>query len=167
MKILVIGSVASGKTTFAKQLSQKINIPHYEIDSIVHDDKHNRKRTLKEQKQIIDNINREESWIIEGTLRQGLEFLLVYAEKIIFVDTSLFTRKRRIVTRFIKQKIGLEKSAYKPDFSILKSMFKWTKDFEDNRKDFENKLSKYSKKVIIINKINKRTLQELESFLKK
>ena len=36
MKILIIGIVASGKTTLAKQLSKKLNIQYYEIDSIVH-----------------------------------------------------------------------------------------------------------------------------------
>lgn len=39
MKILVIGIVASGKTTLAKKLSKESNIEHYEIDTIVHDDK--------------------------------------------------------------------------------------------------------------------------------
>ncbi|MDF2595637.1 MAG: topology modulation protein [Clostridia bacterium] len=35
-KILIIGIVASGKTTLAKKLSKKINVPWYELDSIVH-----------------------------------------------------------------------------------------------------------------------------------
>ncbi|WP_162262889.1 EutP/PduV family microcompartment system protein, partial [Paenibacillus sp. Soil787] len=35
-KILIIGIVASGKTTLAKRLSKKINVPWYELDSIVH-----------------------------------------------------------------------------------------------------------------------------------
>ena len=43
MKILIIGIVASGKTTLAKKLSRKTNIEYYEIDSIVHDDKNNLK----------------------------------------------------------------------------------------------------------------------------
>ncbi|MEK0315948.1 EutP/PduV family microcompartment system protein [Cohnella sp. 56] len=35
-KILIIGIVASGKTTLAKRLSQTIRVPWYELDSIVH-----------------------------------------------------------------------------------------------------------------------------------
>ena len=38
MKILIIGSVGSGKSTYAKKLSNELNIETYEIDSIVHDD---------------------------------------------------------------------------------------------------------------------------------
>ena len=35
MKIDIIGSVASGKTTLAGKISQKYNVPHYEKDNIV------------------------------------------------------------------------------------------------------------------------------------
>ena len=34
-KIRIIGSVGSGKTTLAKELSLKLNIPYYEIDNVV------------------------------------------------------------------------------------------------------------------------------------
>ncbi len=164
MKILIIGSVASGKTTLARKLSKEINIPYYEIDSIVHDDLHKRKRTINEQKQIINSINKNDSWIIEGTLRKQLDFLLEYADKIIFIDIPISIRKRKVVTRFIKQKLKLEKSAYQPNINILKDMFKWTREFEENRKTFENKLSKYSYKLIILKQVNNNTLQELNLF---
>ena len=35
MKIDIIGSVASGKTTLAKRISKQYNIPYYEKDNIV------------------------------------------------------------------------------------------------------------------------------------
>ncbi|WP_440338356.1 shikimate kinase [Lysinibacillus sphaericus] len=34
-KIHIIGSVGSGKTTLAKELSAKLNIPYYELDNVV------------------------------------------------------------------------------------------------------------------------------------
>ena len=37
MKIDIIGSVASGKTTLARKISQKYNVPHYEKDNVVWD----------------------------------------------------------------------------------------------------------------------------------
>lgn len=152
MKILIIGSVASGKTTFAKKLSKKLNIKHFEIDSVVHDDELGKKRTEEEQKEIFDKINSENNdWIIEGTLRKNLYYLLDYADKIIFLDIPVRKRKIRIITRFIKQKLGIEKSNYKPIFDMLKLMFKWTNDFENKREEFENKLIKYKDKLIKLN----------------
>lgn len=57
-KILIIGIVASGKTTFAKKLSDILNIPYYELDDIVHNKeiKGRPKRTVEEQKKHIRNI---------------------------------------------------------------------------------------------------------------
>ncbi len=34
-RIHIIGSVGSGKTTLAKDLSSKLNIPYYELDNVV------------------------------------------------------------------------------------------------------------------------------------
>lgn len=35
-KIYIVGSVASGKTTFAKELSVSLDIPWFELDCIVY-----------------------------------------------------------------------------------------------------------------------------------
>lgn len=70
-KILILGIVASGKTTLAKEISQKINIPWYELDTIVHHETpHGRnKRTPDEQIAVIQDIDRHGAWIFEGTDR--------------------------------------------------------------------------------------------------
>lgn len=96
MKILIIGIVASGKTTLAKNLSRKLKIKHYEIDSIVHDDAKNRKRSNDEQQCLIDEIDKNDSWIIEGTLRKNLYNLLELADKIIYIDIPLKVRKKEL-----------------------------------------------------------------------
>lgn len=158
MKLLIIGSVASGKTTFSKKLSKKLSIKHFEIDSVVHDDEVGRKRTEEEQKEIFDKINSENNdWIIEGILRKNLYYLLDYADKIIFLDIPVRKRKIRIITRFIKQKLGIEKCNYKPTINMLKMMFKWTKEFEENKSIFEEKIEKYKDNLIILN-----TVEEVE-----
>ena len=150
MKILIIGSVASGKSTYSKKLSKKLDIKRYEIDEIVHDDISHTKRSLEEQKEIIDEINKEDSWIIEGVLRKNLYFLLDMADEIILLDTSHKVRKFRIIKRYIKQKLKIEKCGYKPSISMVKDMFKWSKEFEDKKKDLLNTLDKYKYKVKII-----------------
>ena len=150
MKILIVGIVASGKTTLAKKLSKLLGIKHYEIDSVVHDDVNNVKRSEKEQKKIFNDINREVNWLIEGTLRKHLFYLCNMADKIIYLDIPLNIRKRRIFTRFIKQLFGTEQSNYEVNLKMLKMMYKWTDDFEKNRSDFERQLFTYSDKIIIV-----------------
>lgn len=148
MKILIVGTVGTGKTTLAKKLSKDYNIKYYEKDSIVHNDRQNgRKREEEEQNVIIKNINKNENWIIEGVLRKNLQYLLELADKIIYLDVPKYKRNIRILKRYIKQKLKLEKSNYKPDIKMLKMMFKWSNDFEKNKKELENLLLKYKNKL--------------------
>lgn len=151
-KIYILGSVASGKTTLAKKLSLKTNIKHYELDSIIFDDtkENNKKRSVKEQEKIIMKINQEDSWIIEGTYRKSCHIILELADYIIFLDTPLILRKVRILIRFIKQKLHMEKCNYEVNKLMLKSMYGWLKDFEEKRKDYTNMLNNYNNKLIIL-----------------
>ena len=161
MKILIIGIVASGKTFMAKKLEHKLNIKHYEIDSIVHDDSNKRKRTPEEQKEIILEIDKQENWIIEGTLRKNLNYLLDIADKIIYLDIPIRTRKIRIFTRFVKQKLGIEKCNYKPTIKMLKQMYKWTDDYEKERQQREEIINQYPNKLTKI-----RNSKEMEEYIK-
>ncbi|WP_237763102.1 hypothetical protein [Paenibacillus sp. A3] len=68
-KVFIVGIVASGKTTLAKRLSQKLNVPWYELDGIVHPQTEagRYKRTADEQVEVIREIDKSGAWIFEGT----------------------------------------------------------------------------------------------------
>lgn len=156
-KIFIIGIVASGKTTLAKRLSKQKEISWYELDSIVYYQTNNgrKKRTPEEQIEVIKEIDCQGQWIFEGTDRESYQCLYNMADTIIFLDPPLWKRKIRIVTRHIKQQLGIEKSNYKPDLNMLKMMFKWTNDFERNRENFLDKMDLYKDKVIRITDSNR------------
>lgn len=155
MKVFIFGIVASGKTTLSRKLSLKYNIPCYEGDNIAWGGygKERYKRSDLEQLNTILEIDRRGEWIIEGTYRQSQKCLFDMAEKIIFLDTPLHIRKVRIITRFIKQKCGIEKCNYEPTFEMVRKMFKWTKDFENKRSEYESILLEYDNKLIRIKNI--------------
>lgn len=155
MKILISGIVASGKTTLAKKLSSTLNIPCYEGDSIAwgFPGEKRYKRTNEEQAETIQRIDQKGDWIIEGTNRESQKMLHDMADRIIFLDTPLYIRKYRIMMRWIKQKLGLEKCNYKPDIKILKQMFIWTSDFEKKRNEYEKYLSNYQDKLIWVHSV--------------
>lgn len=161
MKILIFGIVASGKTTLAAKLSEKMDIPYYEGDCIAwgFPGEKRYKRTNDEQTEIIEKINNNENWIVEGTYRESQKVLYEYADKIIFLDTPLHIRKFRIILRFIKQQLGIEKSYYKSDITMLRLMFKWTKDFEIHRQEHIDRLLNYKDKLIWVKSSKK--LEEL------
>lgn len=162
MKILIFGIVASGKTTLAKKLSKELSIPYFEGDCIAwgFSNEKRYKHSDEEQKSIIEKIDKNESWIIEGTYRKSQQLIYDLADKIIFLDTPLYKRKFRITTRFIKQKTGIEKSNYKPTFEMLRYMFKWTNDFEKNRQSYESRILKYKEKLIWV-----KSSREVENIL--
>lgn len=151
-KIYIIGIVASGKTTLSKEMSKKLNIPCYELDSIVHHKtgEGRYKRTPEQQVEVINEIDNAGDWIIEGTYRKSCHKLFDMADKIVFLDTPLWKRKYRIFLRFIKQQLHIEKCNYKSDIKMLKLMYKWTDDFEKNREEFKKMLSEYDDKLITV-----------------
>lgn len=148
MKILIIGNIASGKSTLAKKLSKQMNIKHYEIDSIVHDDTLHIRRSLPQQLHLIHMINKNNDWIIEGVLRSDLDILLELADKIIYLEISSYIQRMRILTRFIKQKLKMEKANYKPTFHMLKNMYKWSNHFDKSQ--LKQRLKPYQYKLEII-----------------
>lgn len=149
-RIFIVGIVASGKTTLAKKLSDKLGVSWYELDCIVHHETPagRYKRTADEQVQVIKEIDRSGPWIFEGTDRESYQCLYEMADIVIWMDTPLWRRKTRILVRFLKQKFGLEKCHYKPDLTMLRLMYRWTRDFERKRGQFEAKLRGYEDKVV-------------------
>lgn len=75
MKIDIIGSVASGKTTLAKNISLKYQVPHFEKDNIVWQRTPNgdRKRTPEERNALFRKIIAGDNWIVEGSPRESLK----------------------------------------------------------------------------------------------
>jgi len=132
-KIHIIGSVGSGKTTLAKNLSMKLKIPHHELDNVVWKRNHpsDIKRTDEERDQILSTIIQSDAWILEGAHYNEWVFpSFNNADVIIFLDTSYSKRIYRIVRRFILQLLRIEKSNYKPSFKIFRNMFIWNDNFE-------------------------------------
>lgn len=149
-KIFIVGSVGCGKTTFAQRLSLQKELPWYELDCIVHVQtiEGREKRSPEEQLKLIEEIDRQGSWIFEGVDRTSYRPLFEMADTIVFLDTPKWKRRWRIVARFLKQRLGIEQSHYKPDLSMLRMMFKWSNDFERNRSIFEERLNLHEHKVI-------------------
>lgn len=136
-KIRIIGSVGSGKTTLARKLSSELDIPYYELDNVVwkRHKSGDTKRTEREREEHLNSIIQTEHWIIEGVHSEDwVSSSFHHAELIIFLDTQYQIRTYRMIKRFLKQKLGLEKSNYNPSWRIFFSMFKWNRDFENVEK---------------------------------
>ncbi len=136
-KIHIIGSVGSGKTTLARNLSRKYSVPYYELDNVVwiRHGSEDIRRSDVERDQYLENIIRSDRWIVEGAHSHDWVFKSFQnADLIIFLDTPYALRIIRITSRFILQKLGIEKANYNPTFNIFMKMFKWNAGFEKQSK---------------------------------
>ncbi|WP_096155674.1 MULTISPECIES: P-loop NTPase family protein [Bacillus] len=154
-KIHIIGSVGSGKTTLAKELSSALNIPYYELDNVVwiRNNSSDIRRTEQEREEHLNAIIQSESWIIEGVHNEDwVSKSFETADLIIYMDTKYSIRTYRIIKRFLKQKLGLEKSNYKPTVELFFKMFKWNRHFEEvGRVNFFSKYGNKDKLKVISN----------------
>ncbi|MBB4822934.1 adenylate kinase family enzyme [Sporosarcina luteola] len=152
MKLFIMGIVASGKTTYAKKLSTEMDLPFVELDAVVYHEKDGQrvKRSPEKQMEVIREIDQAGGWIMEGVYRPSYHKLIEMADAIIWLDPPLYKRRYRILSRHMKQVIGLESCAYKPDFQMLRNMYKWTEDFERKRPVLEEYLKPHRRKVISV-----------------
>lgn len=66
LRLDIIGSVASGKTTLAKRISQRFNTPYYEKDNVVwkRTSSGDEKRSPEERDRCFNEIINKKDWIV-------------------------------------------------------------------------------------------------------
>lgn len=150
-KIYIIGTVASGKTTLAKHLSSKLNIKYYSLDKVVWDDENNNtKRNKNEINKIFKGILKKDSWIIEDVGRKNFYQGREEADIIYFLSLKKSTIYFRVLKRWIKQKLNIEKYDYKPTIYSLFEMFSWAKSDIEKRNEKIKELELYKDKLVIL-----------------
>ena len=98
-KIVIIGSAGAGKSTLARKLSSKLSI------KVVHLDRVFWKPGWKEKPRdtridILQQIVREDQWVIEGTYLSSSEPRLNAADTIVFLDINPLLCILRIIRRY-------------------------------------------------------------------
>ncbi|MGO4530362.1 DNA topology modulation protein FlaR [Paenibacillus sp. 2TAF8] len=156
-RIHIIGSTGSGKTYLAKRLSKQLDIPYYELDKVMWSSSVEMagKNSPEIRDKLLNEIIVKESWIVEGVYYKWLADSFNLADKIIFLTPNTFVRDLRIMNRFIKQRIGIEKSNYRQTLKGLVEMIKWNHGFEaERKKEILEILKPYDYKLAIIKNNN-------------
>lgn len=152
-KIHITGSIGSGKTTLTKKLSAQLQIPYYELDNVVRERFKTGDIIRSEEKRnaYLNEIIHRDSWIIEGVHHTWVSPSFENADVIVFLDTKMSTRRRRIISRYFMQKAGLEKANYKPTLKLLKDLYSYNTVFENESKPkILEMLRPYESKLIVL-----------------
>ncbi|WP_444910963.1 AAA family ATPase [Microbulbifer sp. TRSA005] len=89
--MLIFGNSASGKSTLAKYLSQKLGLAHLDLDTLawLPTSPPQRMPLDESQLKVIDFLEKYENWVVEGCYTDLLEILADQATEIIFMDLSI------------------------------------------------------------------------------
>ncbi len=97
-KIVILGSSGAGKSTLARELSRMLNIKVYHLDRLFWQ-RGWKGKTRDTRIDIIQDLVREQQWIIDGNYLSASELHLNAADTIIFLDISPLVCLQRIIKR--------------------------------------------------------------------
>ena len=151
MKIHIIGCSGSGKTYLATALSEKYNIPHFDLDNIQWDnnsDGYGIKMPAEKRSELLNRILENDCWIIEGVYYAWVDKCFEDADKIIVLDVPKRIYTYRIIKRSVKRKLGLEKGK-KETLKSVYNLLKWTNTFQNKSMvEIKKILSAYPEKTV-------------------
>lgn len=135
IRIHIIGGSGSGKSYISEQISNKFNIPHFDLDNIFWDNnavEYGVKTPEAERDNKLKKIVEQPSWIIEGVYFKWVELSFEMADKIFVLNTPLSMQEERIWSRYEKRKLGEVSSAKKETLQTVKDLINWNKNYNLN-----------------------------------
>lgn len=87
-RIVVVGTTGSGKTTMASRLSDKLGIPHTELDALNWGPNWTI-RPEEEFREAVEQATLGEAWVLDGNYSRAREIVWPKADTIVWLDYSL------------------------------------------------------------------------------
>lgn len=156
-KVIIIGSPGSGKSTFARKLRDKTNLPLYYLDMIWHrPDQTN--ISENEFDTILNNIVKKSKWIIDGNYQRTLEKRLKECDTVFLLDFPTEVCLSGAESRIGKKRKDLPWTETEFDSEFRQFII----DFPKNQlPDIYRLLENYKNNLIIFH-----SRQETDSYLK-
>ena len=127
MKIFIIGVSGSGKTYLAEKLSKDLSIPHYDLDDVQWDGDagvYGVKRDREKRDMMLNKMLDQGEWIVEGVYYAWCKRCFEEADRIILLDVPPQVYKYRILKRYIRRKLKLEKGK-KETWKSVRDLIRW------------------------------------------
>ena len=161
MKIFITGNSGAGKSTLADKIGEYYTLKVCHLDNIVWQD--SQKTSYESRRERLDIFLQNEDWVIEGMSHSEWVYKAYEkADYIFLLDTSEIVSNARIIKRYIKKKLHIDKN-FREDIKYLKNLFKIKKDFKKNEiPKMLEMMENYSDKFYII-KSEKQLVKVIES----
>lgn len=165
-KILIIGNTGAGKTTFARELSQKLKLPIVHLDKLYWCGRWEH-RTQGEFDILLQAELEKAEWIIDGNYNRTLPHRLKYCDTVFFFDFSPLACfcgiTKRVIQNYGKSRddMGGECPEYfdKKKIELYKNLFKYNKN---NRLRYYEMLKDAKVEVVVF-----KNRKEVKEYLNK
>lgn len=106
-RISVVGTSGSGKTTLARQISQRLAIPHIELDALYHEPNWTEAPTDVFRKRVEQALSGD-SWVVDGNYSKVRDIVWSRADTVLWLDYPLPVIMRRVVRRTFQRVVKQE-----------------------------------------------------------
>jgi adenylate kinase family enzyme len=97
-RISVVGTTGSGKTTLARQIQQRLNIPHVELDYLHWEPNWTEVADDIFQQRVSQALSGD-SWVVDGNYTQVREIIWRKADTIVWLDYTFVLTMSRLLKR--------------------------------------------------------------------
>lgn len=163
-KICIIGGPGSGKSTLGDNLSKSLNIPVIHIDELYENKDWKFEDREKINNELVDIVNNNSKWIIDGTYTETLEYRLKMCDLMIYLDFSTCQLLRGILKRRI-QNINVPRKKLGWNEKLSLRFIKYVLLFNREKKKKINSIIKHDKKCIILK--NRKEMELLKKYISK
>ena len=101
-RISVIGTSGSGKTTLARRLSERLDLPHLELDSIFHQPGWTELPAGEFRRQV-EAFCAQDRWVVCGKYAAVREIVFGRADTIVCLDHNRLRQTLRVVQRTVRR----------------------------------------------------------------
>ena len=170
-RILIIGNAGSGKTTFAKALAQKTNLPLIHLDKLFWCGEWEHLSRDEFDAVLQDELEKTE-WIIDGNFDRTISHRLQYCDTVFYFDlptiSCLWGSTVRVIKNYGKTRddMGGNCPEYfdKQKASLYKAIFSFNRN---HRNKYHTLLEEHKDKNIIIFKSRKQAYRYLNKLQEK
>ncbi len=163
-----MGPPGSGKTSFAREISKKLNIPNFDLDDIAfREDSYKKISPSKRNQKLREILNKNKRWIIEGSYAHPwINPAIEKSDLTIILKRPFTIITRKIFSRYLKRKIKRDKAKkgagkIKEIFKLMNYAYTYPKDYFLKHLRLSEKFNK--KKLIFTKKAQlKKFIKELK-----